>query len=44
MVMIEEGAIFVADAHYPHHGDALPKLLDQYRVWQSCDHSAIFNG
>ena len=25
---IEEGAIFIADAHYPHHGNALPKLLD----------------
>ncbi len=28
MVTIEEGAIFVADAHYPHHGNALPRLLD----------------
>jgi len=28
MVTIEEGAIFVADAHYPHHGNALPLLLD----------------
>ena len=24
---IEQGAIFVADAHYPNHGDAFLKLL-----------------
>ncbi len=24
---IQEGAVFIADAHYPHHGDALMRLL-----------------
>lgn len=27
MIAIKEGAVFVADAHYPHHGDALFSLL-----------------
>jgi len=26
---IKEGAWFVADAHYPHHGDAFERLLDK---------------
>lgn len=30
MIQIEEGALFVADAHYPTHGDALLQLL--YRI------------
>ncbi len=25
---IQEGALFIADAHYPHHGDALLRLLN----------------
>ncbi|CAA6803050.1 MAG: FIG022708: hypothetical protein [uncultured Sulfurovum sp.] len=27
MMKIKEGAIFIADSHYPHHGDAFLKLL-----------------
>ncbi len=27
MAAIKEGAVFLADAHYPHHGDALIRLL-----------------
>ncbi len=29
MLTIEEGAIFVADSHYPHHGDAFLTLLER---------------
>lgn len=27
MIEIKEGAVFVADSHYPHHGDAFLRLL-----------------
>ena len=27
MIEIKEGALFVADAHYPHHGDEFMQLL-----------------
>ncbi len=27
-IKIEQGAIFIADAHYPNHGDTLLKLLN----------------
>jgi len=27
MITIKEGAVFIADAHYPHHGDELIKVL-----------------
>ncbi len=29
MIKIEENAIFIADSHYPHHGDALLVLLQK---------------
>jgi UDP-2,3-diacylglucosamine hydrolase len=29
MIEIEEGAIFIADSHYPHHGDGFLKILQK---------------
>lgn len=29
MPSIKEGALFIADAHYPHHGNAFLTLLQQ---------------
>ncbi len=29
MISLEEGAIFIADSHYPHHGDAFLVLLQK---------------
>jgi len=29
MIEIEEGAIFVADSHYPHHGDKFLEILQK---------------
>ena len=29
MIEIEENALFIADSHYPHHGDAFLKLLQK---------------
>lgn len=27
MIKIKENAIFIADSHYPHHGDAFTKFI-----------------
>jgi len=29
MVKIQEGALLIADSHYPHHGDSFFKLLQK---------------